>query len=351
MLSAYLDGALNPTEREAIRNHLACCSQCSAELQELEYTIQLLKELPELTPPAHFRSQLMEKIDELDTAKTHSEHSSWIGKINAMARSSWYRIATVAAVMAMTLGLSSLWDKEGKPLLPVGPKTSDTIVAMQEPQKQNNNAAKTTNTKDIDTQVDTNNTDTNRAEPNKPAKVSSPSTETNNTGSINETPKPVVRQVENFTPQPSEGLVASSATLKLDVQNIEPTLKSIGKTIQDNQGSISAYFFGSTEAGTMSIKVPRKTFSNVIGSLQQLGTVLTYLPAEKDLSNAHQEAKQKLEQLRQSEENLRAKLAEDPDDQVKKELSQVNAQMQEQINVMKELEDRSTYSIITIILI
>lgn len=351
MLSAYLDGALDPAEREAIRNHLAGCSACNVELQELMDTIQLLKELPALTPPAEFRDQLMEKIDQLDNMQTSTEPSNLFGKINAMARSSWYRVAAVAAVMAMTLGLSSLWDKEVKPLLPVDPKTNNTIVAVQEPREQNEEP---TNTTDPDTQVGPSDINSKGAGSNKPATATSPSTEPSNTEAVNETPtrtkvtNPVSRQVENFTPQPSEGLVASSVTLKLDVQEIEPALKSIGKITQDNHGSNYTDFSGSTEAGTISIKVPRKSLGSVIGALQQLGTMTTYLPTEKDLSNVHQEAKQKLEQLRQREEDLQVKLTAGQDDQVEKELSEVNAQMQGQINVIKDLEDRSTYSIITI---
>ena len=283
MLSAYLDGALDSAEQEAMRIHLTRCPACSAELEELRYSMKLLKELPELTPPAEFRTQLMEKLNQLNAAQKATQDSSWFSRVNGMARSNWYRAATVAAVMVMTLGLSALWDREGKPILPVDPKHNDVIIAVQEPQGQNSNAGDSSGN-GVDTPIDQNPTVTPGIEPTKPVETPSApaqpgsSQPAGETPTQPETPKPVIRQVENFTPQPSDGLAASSATLKLDVQELEPTLKAIGKTVQDYHGSIYTDFSGSEEAGTMSIKVSRKSFVNVIGALQQLGTVVTYLP-------------------------------------------------------------------------
>ena len=69
------------------------------------------------------------------------------------------------------------------------------------------------------------------------------------------------------------------------------------------------------------------------------------------MSNEHQYEKQQMEQLRKQEKELRAKLNGDQSEQLEKELAEVNASLQEQINVMKKLEERNTYSVITINLI
>ncbi len=49
-LSAFLDGALAPADREAVESHLAGCAECRTHLAELRATASLLASLPELAP-------------------------------------------------------------------------------------------------------------------------------------------------------------------------------------------------------------------------------------------------------------------------------------------------------------
>jgi hypothetical protein len=53
-LSGYIDGALKPAERAAVRRHLAGCPQCAANLRTLQQTVLLLKELPQVAVPRSF---------------------------------------------------------------------------------------------------------------------------------------------------------------------------------------------------------------------------------------------------------------------------------------------------------
>lgn len=46
LLSGYLEGSLDPTDREKVRQHLAECADCRLRLQEVENTLQLLSEDP-----------------------------------------------------------------------------------------------------------------------------------------------------------------------------------------------------------------------------------------------------------------------------------------------------------------
>src|SRR4051794_36054212 len=54
-LSDYLDGRVELAARRRIRGHLDTCARCTAELDGLARTIDLLRQLPELTPPRDFR--------------------------------------------------------------------------------------------------------------------------------------------------------------------------------------------------------------------------------------------------------------------------------------------------------
>lgn len=53
-LSAYLDGALDSAERDAVERRLATCDACRAELADLRRVRALLRALPEVTPPRSF---------------------------------------------------------------------------------------------------------------------------------------------------------------------------------------------------------------------------------------------------------------------------------------------------------
>src|SRR4051812_34764183 len=54
-LSDYLDGRVEFAARRRARGHLDTCARCAAELDALGRTVELLRQLPELTPPRDFR--------------------------------------------------------------------------------------------------------------------------------------------------------------------------------------------------------------------------------------------------------------------------------------------------------
>ena len=54
LLSSYLDGQVSPQEREWTAAHLATCEACRGELEELRATVNLVRGLPQVTPPRSF---------------------------------------------------------------------------------------------------------------------------------------------------------------------------------------------------------------------------------------------------------------------------------------------------------
>ncbi|MEW6065061.1 MAG: DUF4349 domain-containing protein [Bacillota bacterium] len=346
MLSPYLDGVLAPAEREAVRVHLTCCPRCSAELDELRASLRLLKELPELTPPAGFRAGLMERIDQNTAPKQVPQHKSWLGRVTGAARSTWYRTAAVAAVMAMTLGLTALWEKDGNHFLPVDPVPKEPVVVVQEPQQP---AVDRPAPRDgVPEPAQGPNSGTPKPDAASPDNGGTPDvTPIKPNGAPNDGS---IKQGEGFVPKPSEGLVAGSAVLKLDVENVEKALKSVGTLVQNKAGSVYQPYAGSEETGTISIKIPRSNYHQVIGSLQNLGDVITYLPTEKDLSAQHKEATEKMEQLKSKQAELQANMTEEPNPELQSQLAEVNASLEEKISAIKQLEERSSFCLITITL-
>ncbi|HET7094195.1 MAG TPA: zf-HC2 domain-containing protein, partial [Thermomicrobiales bacterium] len=54
-LSAWIDGALDSAEREAVAAHLAACPACRADRDELQATVTLLRALPQFAPRRSFQ--------------------------------------------------------------------------------------------------------------------------------------------------------------------------------------------------------------------------------------------------------------------------------------------------------
>ncbi len=62
LLSPYLDGELEPSEKNIVSSHLKSCSACRRELAELRAAVQIFRQLPELAPGPAFRSRLRERL-------------------------------------------------------------------------------------------------------------------------------------------------------------------------------------------------------------------------------------------------------------------------------------------------
>ena len=91
LLSAYIDGELDPVESRKITSHLNVCVHCRQELSELQQTIQFLHELPDLTPPTDFCLRVMNKI------KAEPKKRPWY----AFKAKQWFSLGAVAAALLL----------------------------------------------------------------------------------------------------------------------------------------------------------------------------------------------------------------------------------------------------------
>lgn len=345
MLSPYLDGVLDPAEKTAVEEHISRCHSCRMELEELRACVDLLQELPEIAPPADFHAGLMEKINKLSVEAPTPQQKGWMNKVTGVTRKSWYRTAAVAAVMVMTLGITSLWEKEGNQMLPITPPSEgisqmeqQTAKDKQEPQEQ------------TPSNVAGNNTSVDQPEkPEKPAqgtKVQAPQAVT----------KPVVVaqagvrkfELENYQPQPSQGMVARSVILKLDVQDNDEALKAIGSITQRFGGSIVVPYQESS--AKLVIKIPAQNARSAEGEFKMLGQVVTDMPAERDLSAQHSQAVTALEQIKAQHAELQQKYQETQDPELEKELTALSNAVQQQIDLLQQIERQSNYANLTLTL-
>lgn len=68
-LSAYLDNAVDATEKARIEAHLAQCGNCRGALRDLERTVGHLKSIPEVEPPPWLTARIMAHVRDAAVSK------------------------------------------------------------------------------------------------------------------------------------------------------------------------------------------------------------------------------------------------------------------------------------------
>ncbi len=69
LLSAYMDDAVTPAERQGIEEHLESCADCRAELAELKQTVLRIRGFGEEEPPPWMTQKIMVRVRETGGAR------------------------------------------------------------------------------------------------------------------------------------------------------------------------------------------------------------------------------------------------------------------------------------------
>ena len=69
MMSARLDGSLDPTEMSRLRDHMASCAACQVEWEKMEALDQLFKSAPMRDAPPYLRIRVTSRIERRDRAR------------------------------------------------------------------------------------------------------------------------------------------------------------------------------------------------------------------------------------------------------------------------------------------
>jgi anti-sigma factor RsiW len=64
LLSAYVDGELGPDEMTEVREHIAGCAACRAEIEDLRGTKRLLTRLRAVEPPRDLEARILASVDQ-----------------------------------------------------------------------------------------------------------------------------------------------------------------------------------------------------------------------------------------------------------------------------------------------
>ncbi|MGD9734467.1 MAG: anti-sigma factor [Solirubrobacterales bacterium] len=100
-LSAYLLGALEPDEAEALEHHLESCERCREELRWLAPALDALPEtVSRLQPPPRLRERLLTEVrEDARRAAGASERRGILDRLRAAAGPHWRPLAAGAAVL------------------------------------------------------------------------------------------------------------------------------------------------------------------------------------------------------------------------------------------------------------
>lgn len=101
LLSAYIDGMLEPSVKNTVERHLEHCPVCRQEAEDLKMIVGLVQELPLLEPPAEFRQGLRARLEGVKGVNS--------GVAQRPARGRWYGVVAAAASFLLVLGVASAW--------------------------------------------------------------------------------------------------------------------------------------------------------------------------------------------------------------------------------------------------
>jgi anti-sigma factor RsiW len=118
LISAGLDGELEPGAAASLQAHLSGCALCMAERESLSATVRLLRAVPEADPPVELRRRIGVALLEVERrAERRWLGLSWLARPQAAGWAWGAALGTVAAtlgllatrgpVMPRTAGVSS----------------------------------------------------------------------------------------------------------------------------------------------------------------------------------------------------------------------------------------------------
>ncbi|MDQ0287171.1 hypothetical protein J2Z49_002290 [Desulfofundulus luciae] len=98
LLSAYLDGEVEPSQQAKIKAHLEDCATCRYQWEDLVASVTLLRGLPGVSPPESFREQLLHK---LEGRRIYAPRRRF--------RLGWPKFIAAAAILVVVFSLTSVW--------------------------------------------------------------------------------------------------------------------------------------------------------------------------------------------------------------------------------------------------
>lgn len=102
-LSDYCEGTLPPALRAAVQGHLDACASCRAEAEGLQDVWQLLDTVPEVEPPADFRTMVWQRIEAEQARGQATRRPRFVLNWRMLLARPIYGFAAAAALLLLVL--------------------------------------------------------------------------------------------------------------------------------------------------------------------------------------------------------------------------------------------------------
>lgn len=337
-LSAYIDGELDEKESRLIAAHLLACHHCRSQWEELKAASALLNELPELTPPPEFITGLRERLASIPASVADDDRAKLSEKVRLVARKPWYKIAAVAAVFSMALGIGSMWNDGNGNLDFVGPQLARTETPAYQP-IADNQTEQTTDAVGQDQDAEQVDNDTRNTQQN--GEVKSPIDQNQelpqNKPSNQQTAEPAEKfsgkpEASNRLTLPAEvtaanhSYVAITSAVKINVDDVDSAAAKVAAVAQKYGGTVST-------ANPLNMYIPvANYYSGFLGELNSLGDVSESSTSE-DLTAKIRSLEEQLVEKQQKE----AALLKDADEN-DQETAAVQSEIKELYNQIQALK-------------
>ncbi len=117
LLSAYLDGQVDETQRRTVEAHLSTCAHCRADAAALRQTIASIGSLSSVEPPPGFSQRVMAQVRE----EARERPSFWRSLFFPL----WAKVPLQAATVLLIGGLAVYLYQASKPVQPVQMEMKD----------------------------------------------------------------------------------------------------------------------------------------------------------------------------------------------------------------------------------
>ena len=103
MLSALMDDALGPIEKQALQDHVDQCPVCRRKMAGFSMVDQAVRQIPEIEPSAAFNRDFWEKIHAIDAQNERKwSWATWLGNRRSLVSGG----LAVGIALGLYLGLS-----------------------------------------------------------------------------------------------------------------------------------------------------------------------------------------------------------------------------------------------------
>ncbi|MBS4024931.1 MAG: DUF4349 domain-containing protein [Clostridia bacterium] len=312
LLSAYIDNVLDQDSERQIAEHLAGCKNCQAELEGLQMTVDVLKQLPEVEPPSHFRQELLKKLAaenkkvvEISNNSSKAKSKSWISVAGVAAGMLLLVAAGQVAGQLGLLDIGSLRIMDSAGLGSKGEEMATSNYARDEAYPYLESApapsAPKISAADGRTGIDTSNQSTVGMALTSESKA------------MGEQKNPAqgdLGQLGVLTEETSsyERKIMKDAYLSMEVgqyqavvRQVEELAVSLGGYIQDSSHIVSQQ---GNYSGQMVIRVPQQNFELAVSQIEELGSQKSRRLAGRDVTMEYYDVEGRLKVAREKEGRL-----------------------------------------------